>query len=206
MRGSAYPIWVRLPYTLFVAILVPVYWREYGPGNFLWFSDIALFAILISLWTGNTLLYSMMAIGVLPLELLWLVDFVSGGNLTGTAAYMFDPAKPRYLRGLSLFHLVLPALIIWMLVRQGYDRRAIVVQTVLAWLVLPATWLLTEPQENINWVHGFGKPPQTVLPPLVHLGLYMALVPVVVFLPMHWLLQRLFADALIRGAGMPKKP
>ena len=58
---AAYPAWARLPYALWVAVLVPVYWHHYGPGNFLWFSDIALFATLVALWTGNRLIASMMA-------------------------------------------------------------------------------------------------------------------------------------------------
>lgn len=36
------PIWLKLAYTLFVCALVPIYWRQYGPANFLWFSDVAL--------------------------------------------------------------------------------------------------------------------------------------------------------------------
>ena len=38
------PLWVKLGYTLFVAVLVPIYLRHYGPANFLWFSDVALLA------------------------------------------------------------------------------------------------------------------------------------------------------------------
>lgn len=196
-RRGTYPWWVRVPYTLFVAVLVPVYWHHYGPGNFLWFSDIALFAVLIALWTGNRLVYSMMAVGVLPLELLWTIDFVTGGNLIGLAAYMFDPTSPLYLRGLSLFHLALPPLIIWMLVVQGYDRRAVWAQTLLGWLVLPLTWLLTAPADNINWVHGIGPDAVQILPPLLHLAVYMALLPVG-YLPAHWLLTRLFAGSRYR--------
>src|SRR5690606_25677673 len=45
-RFPAYPLWATLPVTAYVAVLIPVYWNEYGPGNFLWFSDIALFAVL----------------------------------------------------------------------------------------------------------------------------------------------------------------
>jgi hypothetical protein len=191
MRRAPYPNWVRIPYTLFVAVLVPVYWRDYGPGNFLWFSDIALFAVLTSLWTGSRLPYSMMAVGVLPFELVWIADFVSGARLLGATDYMFDPASPLYLRGLSLFHLFLPPLIIWMLIRQGYDRRALPAQTALAWIVLLAAWALTDPEANVNWVHGVGSPPRQFLPPAVYLGLYMALLPVVVHVPMHWILKRL---------------
>ncbi len=186
-----YPLWVRIPYTLFVAVLVPVYWRDHGPANFLWFSDIALFAVLIALWTGNRLLPSMMAVGVLPLEILWTLDFVTGGNLVGLTAYMFDAAMPLYLRGLSLFHLFLPPIIIWMLIRQGYDRRALLWQTLLLWIVVPSTWLLTSRDENINWVHGIGPDADSVLPPPLYLVLYMALLPLC-YLPVHALLKRLF--------------
>ena len=44
------PLSVCVPYTLFVCILVPVYWRYYGPANFLWFSDLALLIGLAALW------------------------------------------------------------------------------------------------------------------------------------------------------------
>lgn len=187
-----YPPWVRLPFTAFVAVLVPVYWHHYGPGNFLWFSDIALFAVLLSLWTGYRLAYSMMAIGVLPLEIAWTLDFVTGGNLMGLAAYMFEDDSPLYLRALSLFHLLLPPLIIWMLVRQGYDDRALWAQTLLAWVVLFSSWVLTGPQDNINWVHGIGEDAVLPIGQPAYLALYMALLPVVLILPMHVLMKRLF--------------
>jgi hypothetical protein len=188
----AYPLWLRIPYTLFVIVLVPIYWREYGPGNFLWFSDIALFAVLICLWTGNRLLFSMMAVGVLPLETVWMIDFFTGGALVDLAGYMFSDEYPLYLRALSLFHLFLPPILIWMLVRQGYDPRALPAQTVLAWIILPATRLLTSPDDNVNWVSGPGEDPQQFMDPLLYLGLYMLLLPIVVYLPMHALLKRLF--------------
>jgi hypothetical protein len=195
----AYSPFVTLPYTLFVAVLVPVYWVHYGPSNFLWFSDIALFAVLIALWRGGCLLHSMMAVGVLPLEVAWTVDFLMGGQAIGLAAYMFDAESPLYLRALSLFHLFLPPLIVWMLVRQGYDRRALVAQTGLAWLVLPATRLLTAPEDNINWVYGLSEPGQTFGPPLVYLALFMVALPVLVYLPMHFLLKRLCSPCRALG-------
>jgi hypothetical protein len=193
-RRASYPAWARYPYAIWVAVLIPVYWHDYGPGNFLWFSDIALFATLVALWTGNRFIASMMAVGVLPLELAWSADFLAGGNLIGLAAYMFDDASPLYLRGLSLFHLFVPAALIWMLWRQGYDPRALPAQTALAWLVLPATYLLTGPDDNINWVYGPGEE-QDLLPPLAYLGLYMLLLPTVVYVPTHWALKRLFGQA-----------
>ena len=36
------PLAVKILYTLFVCVVLPTYWRHYGPANFLWFSDLAL--------------------------------------------------------------------------------------------------------------------------------------------------------------------
>ena len=33
------PLWLKLAYTAFMAVLVPVYLRNYGPTNFLYFCD-----------------------------------------------------------------------------------------------------------------------------------------------------------------------
>jgi hypothetical protein len=56
------PLGLKVVYTIFVCALVPIYWREYGPANFLWFSDIALLALVPALWLENALLVSMLAI------------------------------------------------------------------------------------------------------------------------------------------------
>jgi len=40
------PLGLKIVYTLFVCALVPIYWRQYGAANFLWFSDIALLAFV----------------------------------------------------------------------------------------------------------------------------------------------------------------
>lgn len=193
-RRARLPRTLKLSLTAYVAVLVPVYWRVYGPANFLWFSDIALFATALAAWRERALMPSMMAVGVLPLEVAWTADFLSGGRLLKLADYMFDATQSLYLRALSLFHLAIPPALIFMLARLGYDRRAWRAQTLFAWAVLLATWLLTTPQKNINWVYGWGTQPQRVMPPLVYLALLMAALPVAVFLPMHVLMRRLFAS------------
>jgi hypothetical protein len=190
------PLWLRLAFTAFVAVLVPVYWREYGPSNFLWFSDIALFAILVTLWTRHPLPASMTAVGVLFLELIWTVDFllllVAGGSPVGLAEYMRDESIPAGVRAISLFHLVLPPLLLWLMYRLGYDRRAFLAQTALALVVLPVTWALTSPDDNINWVYGLAGGPQDMMPPLAWLALLMGGVPLLVYLPSHLLFKRIF--------------
>lgn len=190
------PLWLPIAYTLFLLVLVPVYWRHYGPANFLWFSDIALFSVGIVLWTENHLLLSMIAVGVLGLELIWNVDYfgrlLTGRQLLGLSDYMFHQDKSLFLRGLSLFHVFLPAIVIWLLVEWGYDTRAIYYHTALAWIVLLLTYLLTDPKANINWVFGPGNEPQHTIPHGLYLVLALLFFPLIVFIPSHFMLQWIF--------------
>jgi hypothetical protein len=186
------PLWLTLAYSLAVPVIAIIYWREYGPTNFLWLSDIALVLTLAALLSGNRLFASMAAVGVLVLELAWTIDFVLAGRFIGLAAYMFDSKLPLYLRGLSLFHLALPPTLLFLLYRLGYDERALIYQTLLTWVALIITYLATDPEKNINWVFGPGSKPQQVLPPLIYLGLEMVIIPVCVFLPTHLVLKRIF--------------
>lgn len=180
-----------------VAVIVPVYLRQYGASNFLWFSDIALFGVLAALWLENAFISSMMALAVLVPEIVWVVSFLSGllrGRSTTTlAAYMFDRNIPRYLRALSLFHLALPPAMLWLLYRYGYDERALPAQTLLAWVVLPASLAFTPPHKNVNWVRGLGHPPQSPLPLPWHFTMMMVIYPLLVYLPTHLLLVALFS-------------
>jgi hypothetical protein len=190
------PLWLKLAYTAFAVVTIAVYYVKYGPGNLLWFSDIALIVTVPALWLESSLLASMMAVAVLLPEAVWNFGFfarlLTGWRVTGLTDYMFDPSLPRYLRALSLFHVFLPLLLMWMIARLGYDPRALIAQTALAWLVLPATLLLTRSDENINWVHGFGGKKRTRLPPLVYLALLMIGFPLLIYWPTDLLLMRLF--------------
>ena len=186
------PLWMKVLYGLFLCVLVPVNWRHYGLINFLWASDIALFLVFAAAWLEKPLLNSMMAIGVMPFELIWIVDFLTGSNLFGVTGYMFDAASPLYLRSLSLFHMFLPTIMLFLLHRLGYDRRALPAQIILVWIVLPVTYLVADPTENINFTAGWGTEPQTILHPLLYLGLEMILLPVVIYWPAHLVLRRFF--------------
>ena len=191
------PLWVKLADTAFVAVVVPVYAVRYGPGNFLWFSDIALIGSVAALWLENPLLASTLALAVLLPELAWNVDFFgrlfSGRHLLRLARYMFDRRISPFVRGLSLFHVFLPVLLVWTVSRLGYDCRAVLAQTALCWIVLPASYLLTSPAENVNWVFGPRAKPQRRLHPIAYLAALMAFFPLAVYWPSHLVLAALFA-------------
>jgi hypothetical protein len=194
------PFGLKIAYTLFVCAVVPIYWRQYGPANFLWFSDIALLALVPALWLENALLVSMMAVSIVFFEALWNIDFffrlATGRSLIGLSAYMFDTTIPLFIRGLSGFHIILPVLLLWILHRLGYDQRAFLWQTIVALVVVPLSYLLSNAQQNVNWVYGLGQNPQRLLPAPLFVIFLMLLFPLVVYLPTHLLFIRIF-----RGAG-----
>lgn len=206
------PLAVKLAYSLFLAVLLPYYWRSYGPTNFLYFCDVALLLTLPALWREWALPASAALVGILLPQLLWMADFLAsltGHPLTGMTAYMFNPAIPLFTRGLSFFHFWLPLFLLWLVYRLGYDKRAFVSWTLAAWvLLLVCYFFMPAPPApadnpalpvNINYVYGpSDSAPQQWLPPLLYLGLLMLALPVLVFWPTHWLLQRFFPPAVIR--------
>ena len=139
--------WIKIPYTIFVCVLVPVYWVERGPANFLWLSDVALLAMVPALWMENRFLTSMMAVGVLLPEFAWNLDFflrlIAGFDVIGLNAtgYMFESHYTPLFKYFSLFHVMLPLLLLWMTYRLGYDTRAVYAQTLLMWVLLPVSYL-----------------------------------------------------------------
>ena len=199
LPGPEIPLLLKIVLTTFVAILIPIYWWYYGPGNFLWFSDLALFLSTAALWLESPLIASTQAVSVGLLEVVWLTDFLARLlrlKLIGLSEYMFDRKIPPFIRGLSLFHVALPFLVFWLVWELGYDTRALLVQTILAWLVLLTCYFLTDPKENVNWVFGWGKEKQTVMSPFAYLLLVLAVFPVCIYLPSHFLLEFIMPPAI----------
>ena len=191
------PIWLKLAYTALAAGVLIAYWFRYGPANYLWFSDVALLLLVPALWLESTLLVSVVAVGTLALELFWNVDFLArllfGQRSRGLTGYMFDARLPLWQRGLSLYHVVVPALTFWLLFALGYDTRALPAMFALGWIVLAASWRFTDPGRNINWVHGFGGGPRSARAPVGRLLALMLAFSLLVWLPTHGLLTWLFA-------------
>lgn len=199
-EAARIPLALKLAFTAFMAVLIPVYWHYYGPTNFLYFCDITLLLLLIAIWPENALLVSMGCVGVLVPQVVWVVDFLLnllGYSLTGMTDYMFDSTHSLFLRLLSLFHGWLPFLLVYLVWKIGYDRRALPAWTVLFWAVMLICFFLMPPPTphpeltpvNINYVWGMrDTAAQTWLPPFVWLlGLMLGL-PVFVFAPTHFAL------------------
>ncbi len=197
---------VKLMYTAFMAVLVPYYWHAYGPTNFLYYCDVALFLGLVTVWTGHPLPASMAAVGILIPQALWVTDFLStlaGFPLVGMTAYMFDNAISLFVRGLSFFHFWLPFFLLFLLLRVGYDRRALPAWTLTAWVLMAVAFFLlpssvTQVEDpntpvNVNYVWGpSDQAPQSWVHPWVWLSGMAIGLPLLVYAPTHFALQSFF--------------
>jgi hypothetical protein len=200
-------LWLKLAYTAFMAVLVPVYLSNYGPTNFLYFCDVALILTLIGIWIESPLLLSMCAVGILAPQALWVLDFLThlvGASITGVSDYMFDNSRSLFLRALSLFHGWLPFLLVFLIWQVGYDHRAFPAWTVLAWVLILICFFFMPPPRpdpgltpvNINYVFGLSDTAaQTWVSPAVWVAALMVGLPLLLFAPVHWLLARFMRAA-----------
>lgn len=187
---------MKIAATVWVAAWLPIYAIYYPWSNFLHLSDIAIFLTAIGLWTSSRLLISSQAVSVLMGETLWIVDVLwtvaFRHHLIGGTEYMWNTQYPLWLRLMSLYHFALPALLIWAVARLGYDRRGWKLQAGIGAAALVAGRLWGQ-ADNINfafhdpvfhWAWG---------PAPVHLLAMFAGMILLVYLPTHWLLSKLFA-------------
>lgn len=207
-RRQRLPLGLKLAYTAFMAVLVPTYTYYYGPTNFLYFCDIALILTLIGLWTESALLISLCAVGIVAPQVVWVVDFAAGlfgRRLTGMTDYMFKSENSAFLRGLSLFHGWLPFLLVYLVRRLGYDRRAWAAWSGLAVAVLTVCFLaMPAPRPdpglvpvNINYVWGLSDTAaQTWMPPLAWFGLLVVGIPLALCGPTHLILRAVMPPAI----------
>jgi len=174
--------------------------RVLGPWNLLWICDLANIIILVAIWRENALLFSSQLVAVLLVDVLWTIDVVGkvilGEHLIGGTEYMFMAEIPAFARGLSLFHVFVPALLLWMVIKLGYDRRGYYLQMILTWFLIPFTYVLSPAERNINWVHQpFGKP-QDIVDPRLYVAFLMIAYPLVVYLPSHLFALNLFGSKI----------
>jgi len=205
------PLLVKLAYTGFVCVLAPKYWIDYGPTNFLYFCDVALFMALVAVWTERSIWASAACVGILVPQAVWMTDFlasVAGRPLVGMTQYMFDEGIPLFTRGLSFFHFWLPIFLVYLVALLGYDRRALVVWTCIALVLLPVCYFLLPPPPpaaddpnlpvNVNYVYGLrDEAPQTWMPPLMWFATLVLGLPLLVYWPTHVVLRRLLPSTAI---------
>ena len=204
------PLWLKLAYTAFMAMMIPVYLKNYGITNFLYFCDVAAIVTLFAIWVESPLLLSAMLIGAFVPQMLWVVDFLGAivdVKVFGLTGYMFNAESPFFLRFLSFFHFWLVFLLVYLVWCVGYDKRALPLWLVIAWVLLTVCYAYMPPPSpvkdpvtkeqlrdpflpvNINYVYGLegDEKAQTGMEPNAYFALYMVLLVVIAYLPTHLL-------------------
>jgi hypothetical protein len=194
---TAFPAWLRWLAILWLAIWIPAYWRTWGASNFLHLCDIAVILLCLSLLTNNALLLSSQAVGSLLVDLAWMLDvawrLLTGRGLFGGADYLFDASYPLWVRLLTLFHVLMPVLLLWVLARTGYDRRGWALQCAIALVAFVAA-RFTSPEANINYAFHDPFIHRAWGPPPIHVLTSWLFMAVVVYLPTHLALRAIFRD------------
>jgi hypothetical protein len=192
MAGMRIPLWLKIAWSVWLLLWIPFYWHHYGAQNFLYFCDLGNFFIGAALWLESPLLFSWQACGLLLFQTLYTIDLIgallSGKHIIGGTEYMFDPHVPLPMRLLSLFHIVVPPLLLWAIWRLGYDPRGWKFQTLTAWIVVPINYFW-RPQFDVNWARGPFFREQHVVPGIVYLLFYLIAAPLLVYWPTHLFLQ-----------------
>src|ERR1051325_11636551 len=156
MTPRRLPLWLKVLWTLWVAVWAPLYWKQWGPTTFLWFCDFANVMILAALWTESPLIFSWQAVSVLLVQIAFTVDVlgrvVLRRHLIGGTEWVFnDQQIPVYIKLLSVgMHVASPPLLLWAIRKLGYERRAIYAQIATACVLLPASWLAANADVNLN--------------------------------------------------------
>jgi hypothetical protein len=194
----AIPTWVRYAALAWLIFWFITYWIYWGPSTFLFFCDLALILTCLGLFFENSLLVSTQALSSLVIDAAWALDAASrlltGRHLIGGTEYLFDPSHPLWVRLITLYHLVLPFVLLWAIARLAYDRRALQYQSALALIVFIAC-RFSSPDKNINFAFRAPIFHRQIGPASVHVALTFLALVLLIYLPTHLTLSKYFHPA-----------
>jgi hypothetical protein len=189
-------LWLRIASLVWFLIWFPAYWHFWGLANFLHLCDIAVIVGCVGFWFDSALLISSQAVAAVLVCAAWALDagweFFRGRHLIGGTEYLFDPQYPLWIRLLSLFHVVMPVLMLWAVHRVGYDPRGYPAQLVIA-LAAYIVSRFTSPAQNINYAFTDPFFHRALGPAPVHIMVTFLFMAIVVYLPTHLALKRIFS-------------
>lgn len=191
------PLWLKIGWTIWLVVWAPLYFKQYGAQNFLFFCDLGNILIGIALWLESPLIFSWQACELLVFQTLYVIDLltalITGFHPIGGTEYMFDPHISLFIRLLSLFHVVTPFLLLWAIRALTYDSRGWKFATLETWIIVLVNYCW-RPGFDINWARGLQFHQQHLLPGWTYLLIYFTVVPAMIFWPTHcflrWLTSR----------------
>jgi hypothetical protein len=194
--GVHFPIlrWVALGWLI---VWIPAYWHAWGWQNFLHLCDIAVILSCVGIIFQNRLLISSQVLATLVPGIIWTVDagwrLVLHHNLIGGTEYLWDSTQPLWIRLLSLFHIVLPILLVALCAAVGYDRRALALQSAITFgLLVISRWMGAAANLNYTFIDPVFH--RALGPAPIHVAIIFMGTVVLFYLPAHvflgWKLSR----------------
>jgi hypothetical protein len=177
-----------------LVVYLPSYAAAYGFANFLFLCNLGVMLTAVALFWGNRLVLSSQAVAAPVIGIAWALDagwrVATGHHLYGGTEYMWDPQYPLFTRLLSLYHLAWPVLVVVLVLRAGYDRRAWSLQAGIAAVALVVSRLFTAPAENINYAFRDPLFDHAFAPAALHLAVVFVMLAGVAYGLTHLLLVR----------------
>jgi hypothetical protein len=187
----ALPAALRWGSLAWLLLWAPAYWKYWGAANFLHLSDISVVLSCLGFFFESPLLITSQAVACPVADAVWTADFlwhlIFHHPLLGGTEYMFDANYPLWVRLLSLFHIVLPLLLLWAVRRTSYDRRGWILQSAIALPVFIASRFIN-PALNMNFAFTDPFLHRQWGPAPLHVLVAFAFMVVVVYLPTDFLL------------------
>ncbi|HEX9185816.1 MAG TPA: hypothetical protein VGB87_02005 [Vicinamibacteria bacterium] len=202
MKRSCFPR-LRWLAVAWLAVYLPAYTLAYGLANFLFLCNLSVILAAVGIWRCSRLLLSSQAVALLLVGAAWTADvagrLLSGTHPIGGTEYMWEPQWPLFTRLLSLYHVVLPLVLVFGLRRIGYDGRGFWLQSAIALVAVPLGRLF-DPAANIN--HAFVEPlfKRTWGGPATHVGAVVAFLVLLAYPLTHLLLRWLCPTRAERGS------
>ncbi len=194
-QQCTFPDWLRRSALAWLVVWAVIYWHTWGAANFLHLSDVAMILTCVGLWSNSALLISSQAVASLAVDTVWTLDvgwkILFGRHLVGGTEYLFDTGYPLWVRLISLFHVVMPVLLLWALHRCGYDRRGWTLQAAISLPIFIAS-RFTAPSGNTNFVFADPFLHRAWGPAPVYVAIVFLFMLLVVYLPTHLLLRHFF--------------
>jgi hypothetical protein len=163
-----------------------------GYGELLWFCNIAVFLTGIGLFFKNKLIITAEFVGIVVYHIGWHIDFWSfllfGKMPFLSTAYMFSNDVGTVEKGLSFFqHSFLAPVLFWALLKTGISKFGWIAQAIQTLIIFIATYFMTHPYQNINWIFGNGfsglSPARNN--PIVYYTMMAVVPPLLIYLPLN---------------------
>jgi hypothetical protein len=192
---AKFPAWARWASLVWLVAWFSLYWHEWGLENFLHVCNLAIILTCLAISANNRLLLASQAVSSILSDLLWDLDvswtFFQGHHLFGGTEYMWDTHYALWIRLISLYHFVWPLIVLLAVKQIGYDRRGLGLQAGIAALAVIAG-RMANPALNLNFAFTDPIFRRQIGPVWVHLTLIWVVMVVVLYVPTHLMLRKLF--------------